>query len=347
MALSKFPERPLDQPDTFKSYQGSFWFNFYQDQLELAAFNKAVAIAWAQNDHNIDELIDSLAYNTIPPLHTELWYPVVVKQSLQNNAAITGHKYGDGAIYGSAGTYGEPLQLDFTPVQLDTISYVPLILNDLVSPTVGLTENVDYTIDAVNKICWLNTNPFNDPRWTQVPVYDVNGNQVDAEITMYFWHAQIDKQLLYRRIGYALGLNVPSTEIGRDLITVYVDALTQGTSQLTLQKLFSIIYDIAICKSTGEVVTDIFTDFKGLVIATNLHVYRYNANAVPVVNIGQVLTEGDSLTNALQFDILNNGKIPSDLSALAIGPGILPASIPGELIFVNEQVPIQVTVPPQ
>jgi hypothetical protein len=348
-APTVYPSRALDDPrQAMLDLLGTFWQRAYANRDELEASFLALASAWRQADRDLDEAVAALAFETIPVLHVREWWPLKIRSSARNDVNLTGNMFGDpGLDFGGAGFYGDRRPQSSFPIVLGEVVDAPLICNAPIRPTVCDIRDVDYTLDARRGIAWLRYDPFADGRWVPTPIYDDLGHEVDRELTVWVWHAGIDRRLLFRRLGYALGLALPSTENGRELGNLLVDAITQGTSELALRRFFSSLTNIPVCRSDGEVVAAIFEDQRGLVIATDREAYRFDAAATPVVSVGDRLLAGDPMTAGLRFDVLNAGDPPGDLSALAVGPGILPVDLPGELIFVNAEVPIQVSIPPR
>jgi hypothetical protein len=104
----------------------------------------------------------------------------------------------------------------------------------------------------------------------------------------------------------------------------------------------SAIFDVPLVKSDGEVVEVITLDNAGLLIVTDKHVYRFNADATPAVAVGAVVNTGAHLTGAVKFVDLNRGVAPDDLKALALDSGYTSGCFYSDLVFENKEVPLRV-----
>lgn len=342
MALSVYPARDLDTPSLLASVLGTFWTEIYSDQQELDGELTALALPWRQVARDNDALADSLADATFPLLQVNEWHAVTLYESERYDPHFAGLRYAqDTSVrFGDNRRFGDTVLTAQFPVPLNGIYDAPMIFDAVSSPKVCLSQDVDYRVDTSRGVLWLGTNPFADPRWQPVPLYDANGNQIDRQLTLWFWHAGIDQNRLYRRLGYAFGIAPPPTVAGRQLLSTILSALVGGTTQSLLLDFLSLLYDIPVCAADGEVVTAIFTDSRGLVLATDRQVYRAASGSLPVVSVGDVLREGDPLTDGLACTSLTRGVVPPGLTSLALGDGLLPPDFPGGVAWVDQTVPI-------
>lgn len=349
--MRTYPARDLDTPPLLKGLLGSFWSELYGDQPELDAQLAALALPWRQAARDLDAAADSLAYETLPPLHVHEWHPVTLRERDRRNLDYVGLRYRQDAdaTYGRGYRYAEAAAPLGIPAAIGDVADAPLAFDSTYAPKVCLVGGLDYTLDRPNRLLWLRVDPFADPRWSPAPVLDAAGRQVDRELTLYLWHAGLDERLLYRRLGYAMGVDIPSSVRGRELLNAFVDALGRGTSRGGLERYLSALFDVPLCVDDGEVVEAVFEDAAGRCVATDRRAYRLSPAAGALVAPGDVLAAGQPLCDALRFDELHRGVIPAGLSGLVLQGAALDPALDGAYTFANADLPVTVlpSSPPQ
>jgi hypothetical protein len=347
MPLSTYPASGFDRPAELAGLLGTFWSSTYGAAPELDASMRGLGALYRQAQRDFDEVLASVSYARTPLLHVDEWIPLTVLESAATDPAYAVPRYASEspAAYGSAGRYGVPASLSTFPVPLAPAGGALMICDAIVDTRVCLVAGVDFSVDTAGT-AWLAANPFANPLLSPQPVFDPAGVQVDSQLTLWAWRATTDRGLLQQQVGYWLGLDLPSTEAARDLAVALADALVNGTSELTLRRIFAALYDAPVARRDGEVVAAIAYDRGGLFAATDHAVYRGPASATPVVAVGQVLAAGDPITDALAFDSLSAGAVPVGMAAMATGPALLGSSYREGLAWVDAPTPLDASPAP-
>src|SRR4029077_16317743 len=199
---------------------------------------------------------------------------------------------------------------------------VKILTNRLTLPSRVLTRGLDFAL--ADGLLTFSADPFSDPL---VATEDIlHGATVsDRQATLWAYHAEHDTDNVYLQFGYALGLNLGSSQAYKDLVNAVFDAYTDGGTAWAVDRIMALAAGVPLCQNDGEVVTQIVTDDRSLWVITDRNVYAHVPTAVPVVVVGDVLARGQSLTTTLKIFEFNRGVVPSpaDLPSLTTGPADL------------------------
>lgn len=316
-----YPTQSENLP-AFNALVSIFWTQVYGGANLVLDYLRGCMVNQQQLDADIQQLVDSISRQACPVFHNELWYNVELLQSEMTPV--------------------------FVPVGGTTFPWptvakeVNHMTNGLLHPTVMMTNGVDFQVNYSGGTILFPFDPFTDPRFDPIPVFDNAGAIIDYKLSLWFLGAQLDWNFIYEQFGYVIGLNLPSSKNYKDLVVAILDGVSGATSYDDVARAVSAIADIPIVKSDGETVEAIFVDPQGLLIATDKFVYRFKSTAVPVVAVGDVVNRDDSLVDALYIFEPNRGGTP-DLVDLTIGPAdLLDPSLPGPLTFDNTVYPLTV-----
>lgn len=338
-----YPESALDQPDQILDQLGGFWSRGYGGRAQLLAFCEGMGWLTRDAHDRVTEAIACLASGTVPVYRCIPWLPVPIRQS---QLSVTGSVpvYSGGTTYGSGIAYGQFIQSpNFTHPLPAGVVNVPWIFNRITDPSRSLAAGIDYTI-ADGEITFQG-NPFTDPAWPSQPVY--TGQTVsDYEIILWLYNAQADLKFVFNHFGYVLGLNLPSSQGYKELVHATLEALVTGPSATTLEAAISAVTGVPLAQG-AETVEDVGYDNEGLLVITGANAYRFTAAAKPLVSIGEQVTAGQALSDALQIFELNTGQVPTGLASLATGPGVLGPGFLGDIVWQNTSVPITVKYDPR
>jgi len=232
-------------------------------------------------------------------------------------------------------TYSFPCPLALTAA--------PLLLTDRIfSPSITLVAGLDYEYDAANGQLVFYTQPFDDSRISSELVY--TGSEVtDTEITLWMFQPVEDRDLPWYHLGYQLGLRQATSENYRRFLQAYWNGLTNGGSEYVIRQLLSAVVDVPIAETDGEVVEDVVTDSRNLLVITSDNVYKLHIDDTATVAIGDVLYRGQTLGEAFQAIDLNRGNVPDSLFAVTLGKEYLAPGYLDGITFRNADVPLTVT----
>lgn len=335
-----FPETIYDQAQSLLATLGSWWADDYAGRDQVLALVQGKAQVESQTMLDLMELIASLSRFTVPIYHTDNWYPLYLRASQRNSADVMITLYDEGRIYDDGVLYDVPKTAAHHafPKPADLVE-APLILNRFTDPTLSQTENVDYVL--TEKTITFLKNPFDDPRIAKRAIYQ-DGAHVDTEAILWVFRGKFDWDTVYKQFAYVVGMRLKSSEGYRNLTNAVYDAMVGGTTKTAILQAFSSITGVPVVREARETVVDIVESADNLLIITDIHVYKFHPSAVPVVAIGQQLSRGQALTDAVRVYELNTGHTPEDLHALALGRGFLATCYYADLVFENKDVSLVV-----
>lgn len=346
MAEFIYPSSDLDRAKKLLRVLGSFWSATYTAKDQLHAFTAAIAAGVKQTTDNVDELVDSVSRHDLAVWHTENWQPLTLRKSDLNLTAANNYKFDNDSLNFNS---NPPVLFDSFkrnifyafPVPANFVSAAQLY-DRVLLPSFSLLANIDFTIDRANTAIVFTRNPFEINEIVTTPIYQ-NGEIVDETITLWAFKAKIDFDRVFRQFGYAIDARLKSHENAKALLNAIFDGLLAGgATDAILSAALSAIFDVPLVETDNERVELIELDNHGLIIVTDKRVYRFAADATPVVAVGDVLRAGDRLINAFEIIRLNRGVVPAQIPALALDAGFTSGCMYSDLIFENKDVPIVV-----
>lgn len=340
---SSYPFSLSQNAERMLSLLGSFWSSTFSRLNQVGSLVDAVAARDVQHYLNILDLVASISRFRLPVFHVENWYLLRLRESERNRTERNAVRYGDDNVY------GESSGLTYGALRADELFSWPLpsglvgartVLNRITQSSVVLTGGVDFAVEGgtIN----FRDDPFNNP---DVLIQDVfqNGVVVDREAALWVWRGEFDWQNVYQQFGYAIGVYAASSEGYKTLVNAVFDGLVEGTSVRCVQQLWSALCAVPVVLSDRETVEQIIVRSDSQSVVTNRNVYRFSAADEILVDVGDVLPAGATMSAALRFFEFNRGQLPTELSALAVGPGVLSVGYFGDLVFENKTVPLVVT----
>lgn len=314
MALPTYPSSDLDVPERLLAQLGSFWSGAYRGDLPVASVVAARGRLARQAASDAAELRAAVARATAPVLHTRLWHPVKLLASRRTGTA----------------TYPAPAGL----------ADVSALTNRLTEPSRVLTRGLDFSL--AGGLLTFTADPFADPL---VGTQDLlSGTAVaDRQALLWAYRAGFDTRNVYTQFGYALGLDLGSSDASKALVNAVYDALADGGTAWSVDRVLALAAGVPLARG-GETVTQILTDSRSLWVVTDKNAYPHHPLATPTVAVGDALAKGQSLTDTLRFFEFGRGVVPSaaDLPALTLTPGLLGAGYSGGLTWSNVAVAVAV-----
>src|SRR4029077_180826 len=211
MTLPTYPGSDLDVPVRLLAQLGSFWADTYQGTLPVASVVAARGRLARQAANDIVELRDAVARTTVPLYHTQQWQPLNLLQSQRTGLT----------------SYPAPAGL----------ADVKILTNRLTLPSRVLTRGLDFAL--ADGLLTFSADPFSDPL---VATEDIlHGATVsDRQATLWAYHAEHDTDNVYLQFGYALGLNLGSSQAYKDLVNAVFDAYTDGGTAWAVDRIMAL-----------------------------------------------------------------------------------------------------------
>jgi hypothetical protein len=338
-----YPYRDLDRPAKLLAELGDFWATVYADSLPAIWASQRAQLE-AQSVQNLFETHAVASRLTTPVGHADRWRQLTILASdLVSDLAVA--RYGEGFVYGGDPplAYGLAAPRPLYSFALPTgLLSAPLIVNRLAGPSVVWHEGIDYVLNFELGFIQFLANPF-EAGFATRDVYRDEATPVDVEAGLWLFGAQFDQEFLYRHHGYVLGIQLDSSEPYRDFINALYDSLVDGGHYLALASAVSAVADAPLVRGEQETVYDVLTDAHGLLILTDLDVYRFHADAEALVEPGDVVRRGDPLTNVVQIHEFHQGTVPASLEALTLGRSFLSAGFRDGLTFENRVLALTIT----
>lgn len=342
-----YPKSDLDKPGSLVGLVGSFWGGTYEGSHDVESFLVSRARLDAQASQNLAEAIDATSRFKVPVYHTELWYPLVLKESEMNTDDFSVPKYGEGYVYGAQPEtditllYGDPLLRDvFAFPKPSGLSKVSLLANRSDLPTVSWQYGLDFVIE--DNWIKLRTNPFEESNLAVRQIVE-DGEITDREVVLWLFRSQWDKDYIWEHYGYILGCKYDSSEPYKKLVNAVFDATVEGNSIDSIASLVSAITDAPLVEEDDEVVEEIVSTSKALVIVTDKKAYRHNPDSTAAVNVGDTLYKGQFMCRAGELFSPAHDTKPTWLAAISLDEAMTDQVYRGGLLFIDDDLPVTVT----
>ena len=340
MATYRYPQNDFDRPDLLLNLLGSYWATTYQGNGLVGDLTYSAAQLAQQTYLQLMELINSVSRYNVPIYHQDNWYGLRILESKVNNDPALLAKYTTPSDnkYLSPATlnYGiAPAQTYYSIAKPKNLVETKVIFNRLTTPTVELIQGIDFWITA--ELIVFRKNPFDNSLIAKKDILNQTGQVVDRELVLWVYRGKWDWQYVYEQFGYALNLQLKSSEGYKQFINAIFDAFCQGTSIRTQQLALAAAFGVPLTVETTETVEYVVKDSRQLNIITDQHVYQFPLTATAIVSVGDVVEAGSFLTDTFQIFELNRGQALSQnqVQALTVGSGVLAWGFWGDITFEN------------
>lgn len=333
---------------------GTFWTNIFGGSGTVKQYVQGLAQSQGQIYLDFLETVARLSRFTIPVFHTENWYQLTISLNAvlgvpsvyQENDLVYGPQPGtiNNRPEGFVQTYGGTDRPGTVEVPLPPgLADLPYDLqNFVIKPTRIWFNGIDFEIDRLRKLIVFRNNPFNDPLVPTRAVFDKNGVQVDTEIALWVYKGQFDLNNIYTQFGYALGLQLPSSQFYKDILNAYWDMHLLGPAFNLFEQFLSALSGNPLVVNPQEIVEAIWTDQDNVLVITDMTVYTFPATVVLVVTVGQTVFAGDALSDAVRVNELSGANPDySILPGLSLSADYLSGNFISDLTFRNQTVALQ------
>lgn len=337
---------------SFSNYLSSFWSQMFSDPEMVSGIGDAFARQLAQHYQDFAETVNSTSVAEIAPFHTELVYPIFIRQS----EFSTGPRllnFGDGGLFGpqpAGGRYKEGQTLNFgeraelAPVYYvdlpdDVVDTGSLILNRLHNPSVILVNGSDFVFQ--DGVVVFKEDIFANDLIAKRKIAAADGS-VDSEIVLWATNAQIEKFQLYRCYGHLFfGKEASGTALKAALQTIF-RLYSDGPSIAHLDSFIAAAAGFPISSEAVETVESIDVIGSTQVVVTDKAAYRIPAGLTlrESVVTGAVLKSGAPFTTATEVsDRFSSPLWWTEIDGLTVDRGLTMSGI-APVGFLNTEVQV-------
>lgn len=347
MTIFRYPQNDFDDSEKLLGILGSFWATTYQGNSLLEDLTGTAGQMAQQSHLHLLELVRSVSRYTVPIFHQDNWHGLRILESELNSDDSLLAEYTTPATANYEATtalnYGEIADQTFYSVSKpDGLEDVQVIFNRLAGPSVELIQGIDFWVR--DSVITVRDNPFENPLIPKRDILDASGVITDRECVLWLYRGQWDWQTVYEQFGYALRLQMKSSQGYRDFINSIFDAFVEGTSIRTQQQALAAVFGIPLVVEAEETVELVVSDADKLNIITNVHTYQFPLGTTSLVAVGDVVEAGDPLTDLLQVFEFNRGVEidAADIAAITTGSGVLAGGYWGDLTWENKETDLLV-----
>lgn len=344
-----FPTTDLDRPEKLLGLLGSFWAETFTGVDLVMALQHARGQLNAQTDSDFQGLLAAMARETVRPFRKAIWFPVKLLESELQEAGLP--VYGDERDFTFAtaaqiafGLPAAPADRAYAWAAPDGLAVPGVLLNRLTDASLTLVSGLDFLLHTdpfgVKRLVFRD-NPFANTLVSIRPLLDEQGTTIDREAMLWLYGGEFDRDDVYHQFGYVVTGKARSSTTYRDFVNALYDGLCRGGCASDIGRMFAAAADTPLAKGT-ETVEAVFTDAYFLWVITDQNAYRCGGGATALVEVGDDLTVGLPVCDAVRFYEFGNGEIPDGLEALAVGPGLLANGYQGDLVFRNEETDLVV-----
>lgn len=332
-----YPDNDLDRNDQLTNLVSDYWGMYYEGREFVEDILQARVACDKQTHQQLEELVSCLSRVKVQTYSTYRWLVFGLRRDAATTDYINAYKYGEkGLTYNPLGglSYGDRKQKVLrwplpTPYR---IADVTLVANRISEPGVVWVNGVDFYIEN-NEIVFMR-----DPFEYDFYIDDVENNGEATQVaTLWLYGVSYDTNRIFNQFGYAVEVPAAkSSEAYKRAVNAVYDVLIEGPTQANVENYVAAMGDVPLAMGS-EIVEVLGQDF----IATDKKVYHINLESTPSVAVGDTLSKGQRLNNAVEFHYLNRGEVPDGLHGLLV-EGTFGFHY-GQLVFENKDVETVVT----
>lgn len=299
-----YPGSDLDRGKALVATLGTFWSRIYTARDQVQSYTTASAVLTAQTYRNILETVQALSRFDVPVFHEQHWVPISIRRSDLGSGRVVNN------FFNGTQDKFDLTSAIFNGVAASELFYFPApanmvrlgqIFNQIIYPTVALIENVDYFVDSKSNALVFVANPFDNPGFLRRPA--ATGGNEDEEIVLWGFSGQFDHELVFNHFAYAIGLRLKSSQGYKEFTNAVIDGLVAGgATSADLDMSLSALSGVPLTAAPRERIEVIDIDTHGLLIGTDKNIYRFNADATPLVAVGQEVFAGTQLIDSFEID---------------------------------------------
>jgi len=329
--MFKFPKDDLDTPDKAKALIGGYWSEVYDGKDQIQDLVYARNTLWQQARDEWEDAYRAKSRLLITPVTSKNWlyFPI-----MKSEGSSTKNNYGGGRHYGES-EYQYGVSVGYSWDLPEGVVSVSQIYNRISDPSSSLIETLDFYIDyKLNKIVF-NQDPFSNSTFAVSNVNKLDGTY-DKQLAMWAFNPKIDKRSIQLIYGTPVGVDGKSTEDYKKYVNGIYDSMILGMSSGKLGSMLGSALSLPTAVGNEQVERVHGTSRK--VIVTDKMVYFVPNKATSSVVIGDKVTQGQSLSDALVITELKRNCDISDIRAVNLTKGFIGNDFMYDMGFVNDYV---------
>lgn len=305
---------------------GMFWTRIYENSELMRGLQDGQGLLAAQLYLDYLENMNLVGRHTAPAFHRERWKPIVIKRSMRDkgNANMLrldmdppvkigkqpgGTPYVEGLKY-KIGGHAEYTSATSYPLPEDVSDVLTCVCDNVAVPSTVLIRGTDFIIRDHTIFFLRDNDPFDNPAFPR-RVYTDEGHD-DEEILLWTVDTLIDKDYVYRHIGYVMGIETASSEFYQRMLNGLWDMYNKGTPISVVWSGIGAILGEPTIANASELVELVLSDDNGVQVVTDKRVYVVNKEAKLRASVkeGATLRSGEFLTETIRvYDTLNPRKL--------------------------------------
>jgi len=338
--MSFLSARSFENSDIVKAMLGSFWDIWFTNQEQVSLILSAIC------EKNYDvywqtlEAARCISIDSVPVFSKENFRPLILTESSKLSADSMKNKYGDDLSYGTNGlTYGSlaPQVYDSYPIE-STLMSCTHIYNQILNPTLVMTEGIDFFIDTKNSLIRFKE-PISSNDLVPKKVTTSSGVITDTTYGLWCTSAQIDQQYIWQHFGYVMNLWMQSSTFYKEFLTSLWDLNVLGSSKQAVLLALAALTGIPFAAGV-ETVQLVSQSDVATTVVTDKNVYEFKPTAQPIVVVGDTVSAGTPLVDSV---VLYEPGVNTDwsaISAVSVGRRFLGMPVKSSLTFQNKDVPL-------
>lgn len=297
-----------DTSDTLVRWLRTFWTKLYRDRGFIRYLQDSRAHRCAQLYLDVLESLDLLDHSRAPAFHRERWYPIVIRKDMEDMSAANLVRIGGGLSMAteespSDGFSAQP-RIGLHASMSDSVAYrtaddlrkvVACIVDSIVEPSVVLRPGDDFEVVDRSIVIRRGCDPFAEG--SGFPVFEVPetpDRPATLETVLWACDALVDRNYVADHVGYAIGLDLESSDENAEFVRRIWDATTDGLSMCHLRQILAALCRVPCIAEDKETVERVEEAQDAKYVITDRNVYTFAADAALVgrVRPGEELPRG-------------------------------------------------------
>jgi len=275
----------FDNGDTFYKALSDFWTVVYGDKALYRKFTSGYGELFSDAYFGFLETVLGVSVKDIPVFDKKKWFFLTFLES--ENLAISDLVYDqEGITYGPQSQDG-----DFTPGKTfkyggafssetlfrwklpgDMVTVDKFLMNRIHSPSLVMSKDVEFKVDATDRVITFKSNPFEDSRIPVRIIRDQLGGVADREIGFWALNSFWDYEYVWKNFGNMIGFFQPSSEDYKTFVNAIWQLFAGGPSFKNIEAGINAVLGVPISRD-AETIQEIFEDAGNNIIVTDLNNY--------------------------------------------------------------------------